>query len=67
MPKPKPKPKAVILSNDGITHIELHKLTLIQVKRLDILLEQVGDFGAVKLVVQKGVVKFVEVTTSKKI
>ena len=56
-----------IILSDGQSRIELRKLTPRQLKRLDILLEQVGDFGAVKLVVAKGVVKFAEVTVSRKL
>ena len=46
---------------------QLHKLTVAQVRRIDRILEQIGDFGSVKLVVEKGVVKFVEVTVSKRL
>jgi hypothetical protein len=56
-----------VVISDGKSRIELRKLTPRQLKRLDLLLEQVGEFGAVKLVVEKGVVKFVEVTVSKRI
>lgn len=56
-----------VVISDGKSRIELRKLTPRQLKRLDLLLEQVGEFGAVKLVVEKGVVKFVEVTVSNRI
>jgi len=56
-----------VVISDGKSRIELRKLTPRQLKRLDLLLEQVGEFGAVKLVVEKGVVKFVEVTVSKRL
>jgi hypothetical protein len=56
-----------VVISDGKSRIELRKLTPRQLKRLDVLLEQVGEFGAVKLVVEKGVVKFVEVTVSNRI
>ena len=52
---------------NGQHTMQLRKLTPRQLKRLDLLLEQVGEFGAVKLVVEKGVVKFVEVTVSNRI
>ncbi len=57
---------AVVITDDQ-KRIELRKLTPRQLKRLDLLLEQVGEFGAVKLVVEKGVVKFVEITVSKRL
>ena len=46
---------------------KLRKLTLNQVKRIDLLLEQIGEFGSVKLVVERGEVKYVEVTVSKRL
>ncbi len=46
---------------------QLRKLTVAQVRRVDRILEQIGDFGSVKLVVEKGAVKFVEVTVSKRL
>ena len=57
---------AVVITDDQ-KRIELRKLTPRQLKRLDLLLEHVGEFGAVKLVVEKGVVKFVEITVSKRL
>jgi len=57
----------MVIVSDDRSVVQVRKLTLRQLKRLDLLLEQVGDFGAVKLVVEKGVVKFVEVTVSKKL
>ena len=56
-----------VVISDGKSRIELRKLTPRQLKRLDLLLEQVGEFGAVKLVVEKGAVKFVEITVSKRL
>ena len=53
--------------SSGVHTVTLRKLTLQQVKRLDVLLEEVGNFGSVTLVVEKGVVKFVEVTVSKRL
>ena len=47
--------------------VPLRKLTPRQVKRLDLLLEKVGDFGRVTLVVEKGQVKFVEITVSQRL
>jgi len=46
---------------------KLRKLTLDQVKRIDLLLEQVGEFGSVKLVVENGKVKYAELTLSKRL
>ena len=57
----------MVIVSDDRSAVQVRKLTLRQLKRLDLLLEQIGDFGAVKLVVEKGVVKFVEVTVSKKL
>jgi len=53
--------------SDGQKAVSLRKLNLTQIKRIDNMLEQSDEFGAVKLVVEKGVVKFAEVTVSKKI
>ena len=52
---------------DKNSRIELRKLTPQQLKRLDNMLEDVGEFGAVRLVVEKGRVKFVEITVSKRL
>ena len=55
----------VITVGDRI--VPLRKLTPRQVKRLDLLLEQVGEFGRVTLVVKKGQVQLVEITVSKRL
>ncbi len=56
-----------VIVMDEKSRIELRKLTPQQLKRLDHMLEEVGDFGAVRLVIEKGRIKFVEVTTSKRL
>jgi len=57
---------AVTISSAGKT-ITLRKLTARQLKRLDMLLEDLGSFGSVKLIVKNGTVTFVEITTSKRL
>jgi len=46
--------------------LELHHLTLHQVLHLDQLLDEVGDYGEVRLIVEKKRVKFVQVLRSQK-
>ena len=57
------KQQYVITVGDRV--VPLRKLTPRQIMRLDLLLEEVGQFGSLTLVVQKGQVKFVEVKVSK--
>ena len=56
-----------IMLSDGDKKAPVYKLTLTQIKRIDNALAQVGDYGSVKLIVEKGVVKFVEITVSKRL
>jgi hypothetical protein len=56
-----------IQATDGHETIVLRRLTLPQLKRLDTSLEDVGEFGEVRLRVEKGAVRFVEVVVSRKI
>jgi len=42
-------------------------MNLVQLKRIDNLLEQVGEFGELRLIVEKGAVRFVEVVVSKRL
>lgn len=56
-----------IQASDGCDSIVLRRLTLSTLKRLDSSLEEVGDFGEVRLKVERGVVKFVEVVMSRRL
>ena len=56
-----------IMLSDGHQKTPVHKLTLVQIKRIDNALAQVGDHGAVKLIVEAGVVKCMEVTVRKEL
>jgi len=49
----------------GQSVVPLRKLTSRQVKRIDRLLEEIGQYGSLTLVVRKGQVIFVEVKVSK--
>lgn len=57
----------MIHATDGEKTIELHRLTLPQLRRIDRLLEDLGDFGELRLIVENRVVKYVEVVVSRKI
>jgi len=63
----KDRPRPILTVSDGDTSIRLRYLTLIQLKRIDALVEDVGDFGEVRLIVERGTVKFAEIVVSKKI
>lgn len=56
-----------IQATDGQESIQLRRLTLHTLKRIDNSLEDVGDFGEVRLRVEKGVVRFVEVVVSRRV
>jgi hypothetical protein len=47
-----------------LSHLTLHSLTPRQVQMIDDALQQVGDFGEVRLVVQRGRLRFVEIVRS---
>lgn len=56
-----------ISATDGVKTVELRRLSLAQLKRVDHMLEQLGDFGEVRLIVEKGAIKFVEVVVSRRV
>jgi hypothetical protein len=57
---------SVDTSNLELLTLDLHHLTLLQVLHLDQLLDEVGDYGEVRLIVEKKRVKFVQVLRSQK-
>ena len=56
-----------IVASDGTQNVMLRCLSLSQLRRIDHLLEQIGDYGEVRLIVEKGTVKFVEIVVSKRL
>jgi len=56
-----------ITASDGKKTIRLRRMNLVQLKRIDNLLEQIGEFGELRLIVEKGSIRFVEVVVSKKL
>jgi len=56
-----------ITASDGEKTIQLRRMNLVQLKRIDNLLEQVGEFGELRLIVEKGAIRFVEIVVSKKL
>jgi len=56
-----------ITASDGEKTIQLRRMNLVQLKRIDTLLEQVGEFGELRLIVEKGAIRFVEIVVSKKL
>jgi hypothetical protein len=54
-----------ITASDGQKTIQLRRMNLVQLKRIDTLLEQVGEFGELRLIIEKGSIRFVEVVVSK--
>ena len=61
------EPPYNVTATDGNKTIRLRRMNLVQLKRIDNLLEQVGEFGELRLIVEKGAVRFVEVVVSKKL
>ena len=60
-------PKPPIVASDGDKRIVLRRMTLTQLKRIDSLLEQIGEFGELRLIVEKGSIRYVEVVVSKRL
>ena len=58
---------AQVVATDGSHSVDLRCLSLSQLRRIDHLLQQLGDYGEVRLIVEKGAVKFVEVVVSRKL
>ena len=56
-----------VIASDGAQNVTLRCLSLSQLRRIDHLLEQLGDYGEVRLIVEKGTVKFVEIVVSRKL
>ena len=56
-----------ITASDGEKTIQLRRMNLVQLKRIDNLLEQVGEFGELRLIVEKGAIRFVEIVVSKRL
>ena len=67
-PPASPNPTiSTIQASDGEHTILLRRLNLSQLKRIDNLLEQLGEFGELRLRVEKGTVRFVDMVVSKKL
>jgi len=62
-----PPPSTQVKATDGRRTIQLRRLTLPQLKRIDNLLEQVGEYGELRLKVEKSEVRFVEVVVSRRL
>ena len=62
-----PPPSKQIRATDGHRTVLLRHLTLPQLKRIDSLLEQVGDYGELRLKIEKSEVRFVEVVVSRRL
>jgi hypothetical protein len=60
-------PSHWVQASDGRDTILLHHLTLAHLRRIDKSLEEVGEYGEVRLRVEKGVVRFVEVVVSRRL
>ena len=60
-------PKPPVVATDGDRKIVLRRMTLTQLKRIDSLLDQIGEFGELRLIVEKGAIRFVEIVVSKKL
>ena len=56
-----------ITASDGKKTIRLRRMNLVQLKRIDTLLEQVGEFGELRLIVERGSIRFVEIVVSKRL
>jgi len=61
------EPNPLVTASDGHRTIQLRHMNLVQLKRIDHLLEQVGAFGELRLIVEKGAIRFVEIVVSKKL
>ena len=57
----------LVTASDGHHTIQLRRMNLVQLKRIDHLLEQVGEFGELRLIVEKGAIRFVEIVVSKRL
>jgi len=57
----------LVTASDGHQTIQLRRMNLVQLKRIDHLLEQVGEFGELRLIVEKGAIRFVEIVVSKRL
>ncbi len=52
---------------EGTRTVPLRHLSCTQLIHLERLLDEVGEFGEVRLIVDRGVIKFVEVLTSRRL
>lgn len=58
---------STIQASDGQHTIQLRRLSLSQLRKIDHLLEQLDGYGELRLKVEKGNVRFVEVVVSRKL
>lgn len=56
-----------IRATDGDMIVTLHRFKLAQLKHIDNLLAQVGEFGELRLIVEKGSIRFAEIVVSKRL
>jgi len=56
-----------VQATDGRNTIVLRHLTLAQLRRIDNSLDEVGEYGEVRLRVEKGWIRFVETVVSRRV
>jgi len=56
-----------VTASDRQKTIRLRHMSLAQLKRIDRLLEEIGEYGELRLIVEKGSMRFVEVVVTKRI
>lgn len=52
---------------EGARSVPLRHLSSAQLLRLEHLLDEVGEYGEIRLIVDRGAIKFVEVLTSRRL
>ena len=52
---------------EGTRTVSLRHLSCTQLVHLEHLLDEIGEFGEVRLIVDRGTIKFVEVLTSRRL
>ncbi len=56
-----------IEATDGDGNFQLRHLKTAQIHQIDRLLDEIGDFGELHLIIEKGILKYAEVVKSRKI
>ncbi len=57
---------AKVMEKESLADLGLHKLTLDQIRQIDALLTSLPDFGEVRLIVQKGQLRYINKVESYK-